>query len=184
MSPPTSSSSSLPVAAGVLWSAMWRITRRRGAASRVGGKFCLHKVDTLDHRRQRVLLGAQFADGCFERGHLLLHVVDDVQFALHGAQPLIHGVQLFEDGPEQVIALATRTLASVETHGGSEPVPRDTKMSPPRGATVERQDNHELMNVLSRLLAENLNQDNTTASRRKGRRSNRYEAKPMQTIDA
>jgi hypothetical protein len=57
-------------------------------------------------------------------------------------------------------------------------------MSPGTGATVARQDNHELMNVLSRLLAENLNQDNTTASRRKGRRSNRYEAKPMQTIDA
>jgi hypothetical protein len=38
-------------------------------------------------------------------------------------------------------------------------------MSPGTGATVARQDNHELMNVLSRLLAENLNQDGATPER-------------------
>jgi hypothetical protein len=57
-------------------------------------------------------------------------------------------------------------------------------MSPARATTVAREDRHELRNVLSRLTAENLNQDGATASRWKGRISNRYEAKPMQTVDA
>jgi hypothetical protein len=38
-------------------------------------------------------------------------------------------------------------------------------MSPGTGATVARQDNHELMNVLSRLSAENLNQDGAMPER-------------------
>jgi hypothetical protein len=57
---------SLPTAADVLWSAVRWIIGRCSAAFRVGSELSLRQVNALDGRRQRVLLGAQFADGLLQ----------------------------------------------------------------------------------------------------------------------
>jgi hypothetical protein len=106
-------------------------TLRHVPTTDLGNKLCLREVDALDRRKQRVLLGAQLAGGCLERGHHLLDLV-------HGLQPLIHGIQALEDGCEDIVRLAARTLAGVGAHaGGSEPVPRDTKLSAVAAARTE-----------------------------------------------
>jgi hypothetical protein len=111
---------SLPPVAGMLWSAVRWITGCHGATFRIGGGLCLCQVNALDGQRQRVLLGAQFAGGLLQCGHLGLNRVDVVQPTFHGPQVVIHGRELFGDGGKLVVSLATQTLASNRTHGGSE----------------------------------------------------------------
>jgi hypothetical protein len=79
------------VAVGVLWSAVREIVWRRGPTARVSCELDLGQVDALDGRRQHVLLGAQFASGLFQRGHLGLDRVDGVEPAFHGPEVVVHG---------------------------------------------------------------------------------------------
>jgi hypothetical protein len=114
-----------------------RIVVRRLDARNLDVQLCVREVDALDGCGQCVLLGTQVCGGRLKRAHLRPNLLHGQQSLIHGLQLAVHRIEALQDGHEDIVGLAAGALAGVGAQGdGSEPVPRDTKLSP---ATVAAQ---------------------------------------------